>query len=306
MGFFKRILKKLAKPDKWVAVIAVALFAASLCGMLLTLFCFRVAYLWYICNLLTVIFLGYIIYMIVLLCKYLKPKVIIWSQKYPFTQKFVGSYDFRTIIYATFKFIVNVGYAVFNGVYGIIFRSPWYIALFVYHLVLSVARGSMVARSRITNRRQYTDAEREAERLKIYRAAGILLLVFTVALNGMLFQMNKNAENGFVYGGMLIFVVAGFTVYKVAMGVYNLVKAHGSDDYVTRAVRNINFAETLVSVLTLQSALTAEFSENGFSEWSGVVLGSLICAATAFMGIYMIVNARRKLTQADALPEENN
>lgn len=303
MGIFKKILKKLAKPDWLVAVFAVALFAAAACGMSLTLIYCPETNLWYFFNLLLVVLLGYIIYMIVLLCKYLKLRVVAWAQNYTFAKKFVDSYDFRTIIFALGKFIINIGYAVFSAIYGIIFRSPWYIVLSVYHFVLCISRGIMVARSRRTNRRQYTDCERETERIKIYRAAGILLLVFTVALDGVLFEMKTNADVGYKYAGAQIFVIAGFTFYKVAMAVYNLVKARGSEDYVTRAVRNINFAEALVSVLTLQSAMIAEFSENGFSEWGDIALGTLICLATAFMGVYMIVHAQRKL-KTKTVPEE--
>lgn len=306
MKNWKKLLKKAANPGKSGAAVTVCLFAASLCGAVV-LFVRTPASPWgYVLSACAVLLFAYLVYMIVVLCLYLKPFVIRWAQKYAFTRNFVGSYEFRTMILAAGKFVINIGYATFNGVYGILFRSPWYIALFVYYLVLCIARGSMVARSRKVNARLFTDDQRDAERIKIYRAAGILLLVFTLALNIMLVQMNMDSSNGFRYTGMLIFVAAGYTVYKVSMAVYNLVKARGSTDYVVHAVRNINFADALVSVLALQSAVSARLSAQDITAWGGLALGTVICIFTAVMGIYMIVKAQRKLKAAEKRPKKRD
>lgn len=299
---FKKILKKLASPGRATAIVAVCLFVASAAGMAATFVLYPDCVWGYVLNVATVVFLGYIIFLIVLLCKKLRPRLSRWAQKYPFTKKFAASYDFRTMIYAAFRFLINLGYAAFNGVYGIMFRQPWYIALFIYYTVLCVTRGTMVNRARKVGVGNFTEERRQEERLKIYRAAGILLLVLTAALYAMLMQMLADPEIGFRYAGMLIFVAAGYTVYKMIMAVYNLVKVKGSEDRVVHAVRNLNFADALVSVLALQTAMIAQFSEEG-SGWKGNIgFGSIICVVTAALGVYMIVKAQRSLKTVRQLP----
>lgn len=306
MELIKKILKKAANPGKLAVAFIVCLFVAALCGAVVVFVRIPESPWGYVLSVCSAFLFGYLVYVVVLACLYLKPFVIGWAQKYSFTRNFVGSYEFRTMILAAGKFVLNIGYAAFNGVYGILFQSPWYIALFVYYLVLCIARGSMVVRSRKVNTRLYSDDRKDVERIRIYRAAGILLLVFTVALNGMLLQMRRDSANGFRYTGMLIFVAAGYTVYKVIMAVYNLVKSRGSTDYVVHAVRNINFADALVSVLALQSAVSVRMAAEDITSWAGFVLGSAICLFTATLGIYMIVKAQRKLKNAATRPSGGN
>lgn len=306
MSLLKKLLRKIVNPGKGATIVAVTLFAASAIGMTVIFVMYPDSPLGYLLNILSVVLLAYLIFLIVLFCKRVKPKVVGWAQKYAFTRRFVASYDFRTMIYTAGKFLINLGYAAFNGVYGILFRAPWYIALFVYYTVLCVSRGVMVMRERQVVLRFGKERDRTAERLRIYRAAGILLLVMTLALNVMLGQMVSDPDQGFRYAGVLIFVAAIYTVYKMTMAIYNLFKARSSDDDAVHAVRNINFADALVSLLALQTAMVAQFSELGPSVWETFALGSVICVTTAFLGIYMIVKAQRRLGALAAESEKSD
>ncbi len=303
MNLLKAILTKLAKPNKTTAAIAVCLFGASVGAMVFMVLAYPQSVWTYVLNLFAVVLLGYVIYLIVLLCKFLKPKLLTRAQRNSFSRKFVSSYDFRTVIYAAGRFIINVGYALFNGIYGFIFLNSWYIALFVYYMVLVIARGLMVERSRKVSKGGFTERERLGEKLKIYRAAGILLLVFTFALNVIMTLMLIDPSNGFSYAGMLIFAAAAFTFYKVTMAIINLVKAKGSADPVVHAIRNLNFSEALVSLLSLQTAMLAHFRNEGGSGRSVIIFGMCICAFTTVLGILMIIKAQRRLKRLRAEPE---
>lgn len=298
MKFIKRLLIKLKTPDKPTVVAALVLFAVTLTCTVVMFSLFPYNVFTYVVNAIFAFNLGYLAYLSVLLCTKGRVRIIVWAHRYSFTSKFVDSYDFRTMIFAAGKFVINMAYTVFNGVYGIFFRSRWHISLCIYYLVLCIVRGLLVNRSRKINKAIFTDAEREVQRLRLYRAAGILLLIFTAALDVMVTLMMSDAAYGFSYTA--IFVAAIYTVYKVAMSSYNLIKARGSDDCVVRAVRNINFADALVSILALQSAFASRFALNGVTHYGNYALGMLICFLTTMMGLFMIVKAQRALNKLSA------
>ena len=308
MKILKKAIGKLKKPGVAVTVSAFVLFAAALAGVIVALY-FGVpvisAYPLYVVSFLL---LCYLIYITVLYFKSLKPAIIRFANRYAFTKKFVSDYDFRTMIYAFGSFIINVGYAAFNLSVGIIRRQGWYIALSIYYMVLSIARGTVVARTRKINaNKSVSEDARLQYKIKIYRGTGIMLLVLTVALNIMLWVMNEYPGQTFSYQGNLIYVVAAYTFYKVVMAIHNLIKVRNSKDFAVKAVRNINFTTALVAVLSLQTALLSAYAENGDYRWATMFLGTAICAFAVVLGIFMIIRSVRRIKKGavDSREQDN-
>lgn len=296
MNFFKNLIKKIKNPDKAVIIISVILFAVVLvCTVLLIIF-EVFPYIAYVFYALSAALLGYMIYLIVLGCKRLKPRVIAACEKRKVTGRFVHDYGFRTMVFAVCALIISVANALFNGVFGVVYLSYWNVALALYYLILSSMRASVVFSDK-----RLKGGRTELQALKIYCITGVLLIVLTLALNVVLWLVTAFGY-GFEYRDLLIYVAALYTVYKVSMSVYNLVKVRAVPDYSVRAVRNINFADALVSLLALQTAMLTAFSEEGndYTSWNAA-LGGAVCAATLAMGIYMIIKAVRNIKKSKAL-----
>ena len=62
------------------------------------------------------------------------------AQKHKFTRDFVRDYGFRTLVFACVSFAVNAGYAVFEGVMGIMYHSVWRGCLAAYYILLTLIR----------------------------------------------------------------------------------------------------------------------------------------------------------------------
>lgn len=62
-----------------------------------------------------------------------------------------------------------------------------------------------------------------------------------------------------------------------------------------KAVRDINLADAMVSVLALQTAMLREFSPGQNVDFVNCLTGGVICALTVALGIYMVVYGGRKL-----------
>jgi len=314
MKFFKAVFKKLKEPDIAVAVTAVILLALSVGGVTAVILCNAPSAIAYVCYSLSAIFLAYVIYVAVYGWVKVRPRFYEWAERHRVAGRFFRDLTFRTMIFAGIGVLINVGYASFNAVYGIMLAvhygivatSIWYCAVAVYYIVLSVTRTVIVARTRKVNVScRLSPTEKSTQKLKIYRATGVLLLILTVALIIILWTMVRYPSMGFRYEGLLIFVAAAYTFYKITFAVHNLIRVRGIEDYAVRAVRNIYFTDALVSVLALQTALLAAYSDGADFTWLTALVGTVICVVSAYMGIYMIVNAFRKLSKNSKKPIEN-
>ena len=135
-------------------------------------------------------------------------------------------------------------------------------------------------------------ARREAA---TYLGCGALLELATLTLSGVIVLIVVKGAHA-VYPGHLIFAAAFYAFFKAGMAVYNLVRAGKRDTLTVRALRSVNIADALVSMLSLQAALLAAFSTgadtfdpNVFNAITGGIVGAIVLA----IGAYMIVRGAR-------------
>lgn len=242
---------------------------------------------------LSAVSLAYMVYTIVYYAPIIKKRIIHFARQYTFTHHLLDNYGFRTIVFTTFSFCINVGYAIFEGILGIVFISIWYISLSGYYFILSIARGSILwhHQKRKKNAKQLVE-----DALQQYQHCGILLVVLTLALSVAIIQM-VYADKGFIHLGVTIYASAAYTFYKLIMSIIHLGKAKKEKDYRIQSLRNIGFAEALVSILALQTAMFASFSDGQMnSSIFNAITGGIVVLIILVLGIYMIIvgDSKRK------------
>ena len=209
----------------------------------------------------------------------------------PFTNKVSTDYRYRTIMFTLPGFGLNVVFAVFNGVVAIVSKSGWYGSLAAYYLLLGVMRSGAIGyvRSSSQQESQNTRAGRE---LKVYRRCGFLLLLMSFALGGSVFLMVREG-NGKTYPGILIYAVAAYTFWKIARAIVNVIKARKTKSPLLMILRNIGYTDAFVSLLSLQTAMFAEFSEgeNNYVQPINAATGIVVCLMILVMGVYIIHNS---------------
>ena len=101
-----------------------------------------------------------------------------WAEKHRLARRFICDLTFRTMIFAALGMLINVGYAAFNAVYGVIIAvnygiiatSIWYCAVAVYYIILSVTRAVIIARTRNVNVNvKLTLQQQNMQKIKIYQ-----------------------------------------------------------------------------------------------------------------------------------------
>ena len=122
------------------------------------------------------------------------------------------------------------------------------------------------------------------------------MLILNFALVPAIVQMVIKNE-GFKYAGVMIYVMAAYAFYKLGISIYNLFKVKKQSNFVIAAIKNISFADALVSILALQTALLQTFLQEGSPRLFNALTGGMVSIGVISIGIYMIVNATCKLNK---------
>lgn len=219
------------------------------------------------------------------------------TEKNVLANRVYSDYRYRTVLSALFAFLFNIFYAVSNGIFGIINHSPWLGTLSAYYIFLSIMRFWTIRYERKFSKEK-PDRDLEIHELKVYRNTGILLALITIALSGAIYLL-VNQEGGGSYPGYMIFMVALYTFYKVIVSVINIKRAKKLKSPLLVTIRNIGFADALVSVLFLQTAMFASFGENSNIDpllMNGIT-GVCVCVMILAIGIYMIYSSGRQINR---------
>lgn len=117
------------------------------------------------------------------------------------------------------------------------------------------------------------------------------VIAYTIAMVQMVY-----ANKGFIHIGLTIYASAIHTFYKATMSVIHLVKAKKEQDYCIQSLRNIGFAEALVSLLALQTAMFASFSDGQMNTAiPNAITGGVVVLIILTLGIYMIIKGKQQL-----------
>lgn len=227
----------------------------------------------------------------------LKEKIKTKLSRNKLTRRFL-EYDFRTVVFTVVSLIITAGYAAFYAMLGIALLSVWFGMLAWYYTMIVVMRAVVVFYHKRKRKRSETAVEHDEQisRAKIYKNCGIVISLLTLPLSiAILMMVSENAT--FSHAGLMIYVSATYTTYKVVMTIRHVVKARRSTDLTVRTVRSINLADMCVSILALQTAMFNSFSTG--VDWStfNAVTGAVVCLLTVVIGVYMIASGRRAITQ---------
>lgn len=290
---WKKLWEQLKTPKPWLIVFSFVGFFVFGGFSILSLF-LGVEKLWfellsYVCYALAALFLAYTVY----ICVRILPKLYRGGKEklraHKLFGKLIDDYGIRTVVFAGFSTALTLAFAVYHGVTAIFVRSVWYGALAAYYILLICMRSGLVlyhGRKRGKER----DELREARK---YRNCGVAMSATILALSVAVAQMVAVGA-GFERPGLMIYVVASYTFYKLTMSVINFVRAQKNKDIGIEALRNVNVADAAVSLLALQTSMLKEFS-NGGLDYVNAITGGGVCLFVFGLGVYMIIRGNRAI-----------
>lgn len=290
----KRIIKYILNPPLWVPVlsfiigaifIALSIITISLDYEILGYFIYPFAF----------IFLAYTVYLFVRFFKPFKAEIKNKMARYEFTNSIITNYSFRTVFISLVTLVINVAFAVFNLVLGIIISSSFYIIMSSYYLFLSIAK-YMIYRGSKKTLKLKTEKDKMIKNYKTYRSTGIFLIFMELVFIASIVQTLSGGKE-IRYGVIITISFAAFTFTKLGLALYNVFKAKRTNNLIVQAFRNISLTDALATLMSMQVTLVTVYSPDEIDMFTpmNIVTGASIVIIGLSIGILMIGKANRKI-----------
>lgn len=230
----------------------------------------------------------------------------------PFVEKLYGTrlgtrllddVRFRTELALYGGLFINFLYIAVKLFSGIYYRSVWFVSLAAYYILLAVMRFILLHKGK---RGPVLTMETE---LKRYRLCGVMLLLMNQALAGIVIFM-VHRDKGFDYPGLLIYAMALYSFYSIITAVINLVKFRKHGSPLLSAAKVINLVAAMVSILSLETAMLAQFGGDDdtlFRKTMTGATGGTVCTIVIGIAVFMIWKSTKRLkTLQNAKGETEN
>lgn len=200
----------------------------------------------------------------------------------------------RLMLFTLLSLLINIIYALYNGVLGIVYGSFWFVTMFAYYLLLSVMRFGAVICSR-------KKSKNKGSQKFVVRFTGIMLVLLSLVLAGVNYYVSQ--KNTAVKQDKIIMIsIAAFTFYKVTVAIVNFVKTSKRNVLLEKTVRNISVADALVSVYSLQRSMLVSFNgmTQGEIKLMNILTGTGVFIIVFLLGVAMICGffskSKKKIT----------
>lgn len=225
--------------------------------------------------------------------------------KWAFTAKIVDNYTIRTVFFVHISLLINVFFALFKGFIGFKSGSPWLITLSVYYLLLFIVRTMIVKEHGKINKIK-DSLERRGREFATVRQCGVMFLILTPVLEGVVVLIMINGEH-FSYDGTLIYGVALVDFCNLISAIVYLTKSRKQHSTYVTTVKFLKFECSLVSILSLQTAMLATFGDSStatFQNAMNLATGSVLCVFTLASGITMVKLAGKNIEKINTESEK--
>ncbi len=292
----KKLLYFFIRPAKWFVAVIWTATLISLC--IFFNFAVRgtvsaVAMVFYV---VTPVLIAYTVYTAVKYAPAINKFVVGLMCRNKWTGRFATDYGFRASVLGSVTSFINIVYALYTMVVAVITLSVWYGLMSAAYFILSAMRFYAVD----SNRRQLSADEVNYQgRWTTYRNVGIALIMYASAFSAVVAQMVVFQHHN-EYAGYLIYAVAGYTVYKIIVAITNVIRVRKYNNPTWQALRNIIFADSLISLLSLQNSMFAAFAGGFDYRFLNAVSGILVCLIIAMIGMYMVISGSYRRRKIDA------
>lgn len=185
----------------------------------------------------------------------------------------------RTLKLAIGSLAFNIAFATYYLVMGLVTNSWWLLTLGSYYLVLSLVR-FMVLRSKSKER-------------FIAKFTGWMLILLSIPLVGTVI-LSVVRDRGHERQMIVMIALAAYALTKITLATIKLIKARRSSSATIITLRNISFADAVVSIFALQRSMLVSFE--GMTETEIVImnatLGSAVCVIVFLLGLNLVRNRK--------------
>ena len=193
--------------------------------------------------------------------------------------------QYRIVSFAICGFSMNLVYAFYHGILGILSHSVWFLSLCAYYTVLSSMRFGVIMQ----------DRRNVSTEVFITKFCGILLVVLAFVLSASTY-LSLITNTAAKHREIVMITIATYTFYKVILAIVNMVKSRKENSLLYSTLRNIACADAAASMLSLQRSMLVSFAGKSASEIyiMNAITGAAVFVLIVFLGLGMILRSRKE------------
>lgn len=220
-----------------------------------------------------------------------KAKAGLYANRY--ANKVLTEKELRIRISLYGGLVLNICFAIFKVVMGVLYQSKWLFAMAGYNVILSIMRFILVYRDQ-NNRKEETEEIKRLWGLHSYKVCGWLMLLLNSAI-WVIVVIVVWENHAIIYPGFMIYAIAAYTFYCLTMSIISMVKYWHRNNPVFSAVKRIGMAKALVSIFTLQVAMLTQFggTDGVIIRIGNAATGFAVCMIITVMAVLMLVDVKK-------------
>lgn len=220
----------------------------------------------------------------------IKNKIDIIIDKNHYLKKYKDDLHLRYKINLSTSLFINILYALFKLITGIMYHSLWFISVSFYYIIISLVKSNILKHE--LDEKNTLDSEY----IK-YRSTGILLLFINVLLTFIILII-VNEKIMIIYPTSLAITVAVYTFYLIFISIYNLIKYRRFKRPLITSAKIINVVTSLVSLISLEMILIPTFGNNNILFFETMIFSTFgaVALIITVISLYMIIKSTDHLT----------
>ena len=218
----------------------------------------------------------------------------------PKLKRFFSSYSVRAFVYTAGSIIFNTCYVVCGIIIANLEQSLWLGVLVGYHVFL------IIPRAIVFYKKHRGKGTREVQNVRAYAYCGFALMLLALAVIPVIRMVfnDHNTYNYFVSSIIYVNAIAAYTFTKLGIAIYNLRRVRNNADMSLKAIKNVSFADALISIYALQAMMLKELNTglDPLAHTLNPTMGGLLALGIFALGMYMLITGVKKLK---AMPAED-
>ena len=185
----------------------------------------------------------------------------------------------KTLKFALGSLAINIAFSAYHLIFGAILHSWWLLTLGTYYLILSIVSFAVL--------------QTKGKERFITKFTGWMLIVLSIPLAGTVI-LSVVRDRGRQFHMIVMIAIAVYAFTKITLATINLVKSRRSTSATLITLRNISFADALVSIFALQRSMLVSFE--GMTEGEILImnatLGCVVCVTGFMLGVNLVKNKK--------------
>lgn len=209
-----------------------------------------------------------------------------------YANRYLTDPAFKTHVSLYTSLGINLLYAAANAISAAVYSTAWFGIFAVYYVIMAIMRFLLL---RYVNRNAI--GKSRLGELKRSRLCAYILMLVNLILTGAVLMM-VYFNRGFSYQGILIYVMAMYTFYITISAIRDLFRYKKLGSPVMSVSKIIKFAQALVSMLFLETAMFAQFGGDASPHMQQTMImatGGGIAVIVIVMAVYVIIRNTREI-----------